>query len=114
MTSTVARQRDALAETLTNAPVAISNLQNAYNPRPNPRHPQQRPAARRPRAAALLAGDRPPTGTGNTDLCKSLGGLFAPLAQGLKGGGGGVKLPLNLLSAVPAGASSGAGERAAR
>jgi phospholipid/cholesterol/gamma-HCH transport system substrate-binding protein len=27
----VAAQRDALAETLTNAPVALSNLQNAYN-----------------------------------------------------------------------------------
>jgi phospholipid/cholesterol/gamma-HCH transport system substrate-binding protein len=27
----VAKQRDALAETLTNAPVALSNLQNAYN-----------------------------------------------------------------------------------
>ena len=50
-----------------------------------------------------------PTGTGNTDLCKSLGGLLAPLAQGLKGGRGGVKLPLNLLSALPAGASGGAG-----
>ena len=51
-----------------------------------------------------------PTGTGNTDLCKSLGGL-RPLAQGLKGGGGGVKLPLNLLSALPAGASGGAGDQ---
>ena len=29
----MAEQRDALAETLTNAPVALSNLQNAYNPR---------------------------------------------------------------------------------
>ncbi len=33
VTGTVAKQRDALAETLTDAPVAISNLQNAYNPK---------------------------------------------------------------------------------
>lgn len=32
VTSAVASKRDALAETLTNAPVALSNLQNAYDP----------------------------------------------------------------------------------
>jgi phospholipid/cholesterol/gamma-HCH transport system substrate-binding protein len=32
VTGTVAKDRDALAETLSNAPVALSNLQNAYNP----------------------------------------------------------------------------------
>lgn len=33
VTGTIAEKRDALAETLDNAPVALSNLQNAYNPR---------------------------------------------------------------------------------
>jgi phospholipid/cholesterol/gamma-HCH transport system substrate-binding protein len=32
VTRTIAARRDALAETLDNAPVALSNLQNAYNP----------------------------------------------------------------------------------
>jgi phospholipid/cholesterol/gamma-HCH transport system substrate-binding protein len=32
VTGTIASKRDALAETLDNAPVALSNLQNAYNP----------------------------------------------------------------------------------
>jgi phospholipid/cholesterol/gamma-HCH transport system substrate-binding protein len=32
VTGTIAKKRDALAETLDNAPVALSNLQNAYNP----------------------------------------------------------------------------------
>jgi phospholipid/cholesterol/gamma-HCH transport system substrate-binding protein len=32
VTTAIAKKRDALAETLDNAPVALSNLQNAYNP----------------------------------------------------------------------------------
>jgi phospholipid/cholesterol/gamma-HCH transport system substrate-binding protein len=111
VTSTVARQRDALAETLTNAPVAISNLQNAYNPKTGTLDTRNNAQQLDDPALLLCSLVTGPTGTGNTDLCKSLGGLFAPLAQGLKGGGGGVKLPLNLLSAVPAGASSGAGDQ---
>ena len=101
MTGTVAKQRDALAETLTNAPVAISNLQNAYNPKTGTLDTRSNMEQFDDPALLLCSLVTGPTGTGNTDLCKNLDGLLAPLQEGLQGGGGGVKLPLNLLSGVP-------------
>lgn len=73
VTSAVAAKRAALAETLDNAPVAISNLQLAYNARSgtldtrNNLQGLDKPGLL---LCSLLTG---PTGTGNTDLCKTLG-----------------------------------------
>jgi phospholipid/cholesterol/gamma-HCH transport system substrate-binding protein len=99
VTSSVAKERDALAETLTNAPVAISNLQNAYNPasgtldtRNNAEqlhHPSEM-------VCSLLIGA---DGKDTTGLCGTVRQLFKTLTD--LGGGGGVKLPEGLLSAVP-------------
>ena len=100
VTGTVAKQRDALAETLTNAPVAISNLQNAYNPATGTLDTRSNMEQFDDPAVLLCSLVTGPTGSGNTDLCKNIDGLFAPLQDGLQGGSS-VKLPLNLLSAVP-------------
>ena len=72
VTSTIAKNRQALAATLENAPVALSNLQNAY-------HPQTGTLDTRNNAKGLddplllmcsiLTG---PTKTGNTKLCDAL------------------------------------------
>jgi phospholipid/cholesterol/gamma-HCH transport system substrate-binding protein len=72
VTRTLVKNREALAETLENAPVALSNLQNAY-------HPQTGTLDTRNNAKGLddplllvcsiLTG---PTGTGNTGLCDAL------------------------------------------
>lgn len=79
ITETIAKNRDALSETLTNAPVALSNLQNAY-------HPQTGTLDTRNNAKGLddpllllcsiLTG---PTHTGNTKLCSTLKATVLPL-----------------------------------
>lgn len=114
VTGTVAKQRDALAETLTNAPVAISNLQNAYNPKTGTLDTRSNMEQFDDPALLLCSLVTGPTGTGNTDVCKNVDGLLAPLEEGLQGGGGGVKLPLNLLSGVPSvGGAPGAPQQGA-
>ena len=74
VTSTVAKQRDALAETLTNAPVAVSNLQNAYNPRTGTLDTRSNMEQFDDPALLLCSLVTGPTGTGNTDLCKNIDG----------------------------------------
>ncbi|HET8767998.1 MAG TPA: MCE family protein [Pedococcus sp.] len=107
VTGTVAKQRDALAETLTNAPVAISNLQNAYNPATGTLDTRANinenlkldnlvcslvEASNNPRAAAICSQAK--------KALKPVEDLLGQLS------GAGVKLPVNLLSAIPQGASA--------
>jgi phospholipid/cholesterol/gamma-HCH transport system substrate-binding protein len=78
VTGTLVKNRQALAETLENAPVALSNLQNAY-------HPQTGTLDVRNNAKGLddplllvcsiLTG---PTRTGNTGLCDALRAALLP------------------------------------
>ncbi len=78
VTGTLVKNRQALAETLENAPVALSNLQNAY-------HPQTGTLDTRNNATGLddplllvcsiLTG---PTRTGNTRLCDALRAALLP------------------------------------
>ena len=105
VTGTVAKQRDALAETLTNAPVAISNLQNAYNPATGTLDTRSNVEQFDDPALLICSLFTAPGGQGGTaDLCKNLHTLLDPVTGLLDQlGGGGVKLPVNLLSAVPAG-----------
>ena len=96
VTTTIAKQRDALAETLQNAPVAVGNLQNAYNPTSGTLDTRNNAAQLSDPALLLCALITGPTGTGNTDLCKSIQTLLkVPAAPG------GAGLPLNLLSGMP-------------
>ena len=79
VTSAVVKSRQALAQVLENAPVALSNLQNAY-------HPQTGTLDTRNNAkglddplllvCSLLTG---PTNTGNTQLCNALKKGVLPL-----------------------------------
>jgi phospholipid/cholesterol/gamma-HCH transport system substrate-binding protein len=100
VTGTIAEQRDALAETLTNAPVAVSNLQNAYNPDTGTldtrANVNENLKLRNLLCSLITAGGQPAT------LCKTVNGALKPiedlLAQADKLG---VKLPLDLLSALP-------------
>lgn len=84
VTGTVAKQRDALAETLTNAPVAISNLQNAYNPRTGTLDTRSNMEQFDDPALLLCSLVTGPTGTGNTDLCKQLDTTLAPVTGALQ------------------------------
>jgi phospholipid/cholesterol/gamma-HCH transport system substrate-binding protein len=78
VTNTLVKNRQALAETLENAPVALSNLQNAY-------HPQTGTLDTRNNAKGLddplllvcsiLTG---PTNTGNTRMCDALKAALLP------------------------------------
>ena len=96
VTTTIAKQRDALAETLQNAPVAISNLQNAYNPSSGTLDNRNNAEQLTDPALLLCALINGPTGTGNTDLCKSIQTLLkVPAAPSS------AALPLNLLSGMP-------------
>jgi phospholipid/cholesterol/gamma-HCH transport system substrate-binding protein len=72
VTTTIARQRDALAESLTNAPVAVSNLQNAYNPISGTLDTRNNAEQLHDPALLVCALINGPTGTGNTDLCKNI------------------------------------------
>jgi phospholipid/cholesterol/gamma-HCH transport system substrate-binding protein len=109
VTGTVAKQRDALAETLTNAPVALSNLQNAYNPKTgtlDTRANVNENLKTQDLLCNLIVASGQPA-----SLCKNVKGALKPveaLLDQLEGLG--VKLPVNLLSAVPASQSSGQGQ----
>jgi phospholipid/cholesterol/gamma-HCH transport system substrate-binding protein len=83
VTGTVAKQRDALAETLTNAPVAISNLQNAYNPKTGTLDTRSNMEQFDDPALLLCSLVTGPTGTGNTDLCRDLDTTLAPVTDSL-------------------------------
>jgi phospholipid/cholesterol/gamma-HCH transport system substrate-binding protein len=97
VTTTIARQRDALAEFLNNAPVAVSNLQLGYNPTSGTLDTRNNAAQLTDPALLLCALINGPTGTGNTDLCKSLQTLLkVPAAPS------GTGLAPNPLSAMPA------------
>lgn len=100
VTGTVAKQRDALAETLTNAPVAISNLQNAYNPATGTldtrANVNENLKLQNLLCNLITASGQP------ASVCKTVAGVLKPvtdLLDTLKGAG--VKLPLDLLSAIP-------------
>ena len=83
VTTTIAKQRDALAATLESAPVALSNLQNAYNPLVGAVGTRNNAAQLNDPALLLCALITGPTGTGNTDLCKSIQTLLrVPAAPG--------------------------------
>ena len=100
VTGTVAAQRDALAETLTNAPVAISNLQNAYNPATGTLDTRAN-VNENLKLQTLLCNLITASGQ-PASLCKTVTGVLKPvtdLLDTLKGAG--VKLPLDLLSAIP-------------
>ena len=84
VTGTVAKQRDALAETLTNAPVAISNLQNAYNPKTGTLDTRSNMEQFDDPSLLLCSLVTGPTGTGNTDLCKQLDTTLAPVSGALQ------------------------------
>ena len=72
VTTTIARQRDALDEALTNAPVAVSNLQHAYNPISGTLDTRNNAAQLDDPALLICALINGPTGMGNTDLCKNI------------------------------------------
>lgn len=81
VTGAVAEKRAALAETLDNAPVAISNLQLAYNPGSgtlDTRADIQGTDDPGLLLCSLLTG---PTGTGDTKLCKASGLLDLKLPK---------------------------------
>jgi phospholipid/cholesterol/gamma-HCH transport system substrate-binding protein len=100
VTGTVAKQRDALAETLTNAPVAISNLQNAYNPETGTldtrANVNENLTVQNLLCNLIIASGQP------SSLCKSVSGVLKPVTDLLDTlEGAGVKLPVDLLSALP-------------
>jgi phospholipid/cholesterol/gamma-HCH transport system substrate-binding protein len=83
VTTTIAKQRDALAEALESAPVALSNLQEAYDPTTRVLSTRNNAAQLSDPSLLLCALITGPTGTGNTDLCKSIQTLLkAPAAPG--------------------------------
>jgi phospholipid/cholesterol/gamma-HCH transport system substrate-binding protein len=98
VTQSVAQQRNALAETLTNAPVALSNLQNAYNPATGTLDTRSNARQLDDPALFLCALVSGPTGSSDSSLCEALRSALPP---GGFSGTDGVDLPLNLLSAVP-------------
>ena len=106
VTGTVAKQRDALAETLTNAPVALSNLQNAYNPKTGTLDTRaninENLKVQTLLCNLIVASGQP------ASLCKSVTGALKPVTDLLDQLEGlGVKLPVDLLSAVPQSQSTG-------
>ena len=80
VTTTIAHQSDALAEALTNAPVAVSNLNHAYNPSSGTLDTRNNAAQLDDPALLLCALINGPTNTGNTDLCKTFQSLLKPPA----------------------------------
>ena len=100
VTGTVAEQRDALAETLTNAPVAISNLQNAYNPETGTldtrANVNENLTLQNLLCSLIVEGGQP------ASLCNTVKGALKPIKDLI----GqleklGVKLPIDILSALP-------------
>ena len=102
VTGTVAKQRDALAETLANAPVAVSNLQNANNPKTGTLDTRAN-IAENLKLNNLLCSLIESSNVPNvTNVCKSITDLLKPVGALLDQLGGlGLKLPIDLLSAVP-------------
>ncbi|GAB3595832.1 MCE family protein [Angustibacter peucedani] len=108
VTGTIAKDRNQLAELLDNAPVALSNLQNAYNPpsgtldvRDNFNqldHPDE-----------LICGLVNQQVSKVTACQKELGPLLKPLSGLLSGltGGGTPSLPTGLLSGTPSALTTG-------
>lgn len=96
LTTAIASKRDALAATFDNAPVALSNLQLAYNPGSGTLDTRANMEGLDDPALILCSLITGPTGTGNSNLCSTLqqiipkGGLPAPGVLNLPG-----------LSAVP-------------
>lgn len=72
VTGSVAAERDALAETLDNAPVALSNLQLAYNESSGTLDTRTNVEGVDNPGLILCSLVTGPTGTGNSDLCKAL------------------------------------------
>jgi phospholipid/cholesterol/gamma-HCH transport system substrate-binding protein len=101
ITGTIAADRAQLAETLDNAPVALSNLQNAYDPGSGTLDVRDN-ADQLKHPADLVCGlvsDQLSTPTGCNSL---LAPLLDPLTRGVPGSSGGApSLPLGLLSATP-------------
>ena len=100
VTGTIARQRDALAETLTNAPVALSNLQNAYNPKTGTldtrSNVNENLTIQTMLCNLIVASGHP------ASLCKSVDGALKPVTDLLNQlNRSGVQLPTGLLSALP-------------
>ncbi|WP_457253864.1 MCE family protein [Pedococcus sp. P5_B7] len=100
VTGTIAEQRDAVAETLTNAPVAISNLQNAYNPDTGTldtrANVNENLKLQNLICSFITEGGQP------ASLCKTVSGALKPIEDLLDQADKlGVKLPLDLLSALP-------------
>ena len=73
VTGTVVDSRAALAETLDNAPVAISNLQLAYDPASGTLDTRANIEGVDDPGLLLCSIITGPTGTGNTDLCERAG-----------------------------------------
>ena len=102
VTGTVAKQRDALAETLTNAPVAISNLQNAYNPKTgtlDTRANVNENLELDNLVCSLVVASDNPRASAICDQAKKALKPVEDLLDALEGAG--VKLPVDLLSALP-------------
>ncbi|MBM6400134.1 MCE family protein [Phycicoccus sonneratiae] len=85
VTGAVVDERKALAETLDDAPVALSNLQLAYNPANGTLDTRASIQGTDDPGLLLCALITGPTGTGNTDLCK-LSGLLDLKLPDLLGG----------------------------
>lgn len=99
VTGSVVEKRNALAETLDNAPVALSNLQLAYNARSGTLDTRANVEGLDKPGLLLCSLITGPTGTGNTDLCKTSGleDLELPELPPL----GGARSPLRLNGADP-------------
>lgn len=98
VTGTIAADRNQLAELLDNAPVALSNLQNAYNP-PSGTLDTRDNAEQLKNPEELLCGLVNQQVSKVTACDKQLGPLLDPLAGLLAGLGGGTpSLPTGLLS----------------
>lgn len=74
VTDSLVKNRQALAETLENAPVALSNLQNAYHPQTGTLDTRNNTKGLDDPLLLLCSIITGPTKTGNTDLCDRLRG----------------------------------------
>jgi phospholipid/cholesterol/gamma-HCH transport system substrate-binding protein len=108
VTGTIAADRNQLAELLDNAPVALSNLQNAYNP-PSGTLDTRDNFNQLDHPDELLCGLVNQQVSKVTACKKQLGPLLDPLGGVLGGltGGGTPSLPTGLLSATPSALTTG-------
>lgn len=100
VTGTIAADRTALAETLDNAPVAISNLQEAYHPQSGTLDTRDNAEQAKDPAALVcaLVNDQV---SSPTACARTLSPLLRPLTRPASGGPGAPSLPLGLLSGLP-------------